>query len=143
MYESLNKYLLLILKVCEMCCFRWLFLSPRQHLNESYFKTAVRGMCVCMVNLCKSWLLTTFYNVIYDYFYFLNLKLREKCPCLEFLWSVFSHIWTPYPSVFGPNAWKYGRKKLRIRKIFTQCKFRKLTHFTSLHSFLCLVTHFW
>ena len=137
MYESLNKYLLLILKVCEMCCFRWLFLSPRQHLNESYFKTAVRGMFVCMVNLCKSWLL----NVIYDYFYFLNLKLREKCPCLEFFWSVFSRIWTPYPSVFVPNVWKYGHKELRIRKLFTQCKFRKLTHFTSLHSFYTLWQH--
>ena len=29
--------------------------------------------------------------------------LREKCPCLEFFWSVF-----------GPNEGKYGPEKLQI-----------------------------
>ena len=41
--------------------------------------------------------------------------LHEKCPYLEFFWSVFSHIRTEYGEidtlylfVFGPNAGKYG-----------------------------------
>ena len=45
---------------------------------------------------------------------------RKKCPYSELFWSVFSHIWTEYLSVFSPNAGKYGREKLRIRPFFTQ-----------------------
>ena len=40
-----------------------------------------------------------------------KLTLREKCPYLEFFWSVFSHIRT-----------QYGPEKLRIRTPFTQSK---------------------
>ena len=36
--------------------------------------------------------------------------LREKSPCLEFVWSVFS-----------PNVGKYGPEKLLIRTPFTRC----------------------
>ena len=38
------------------------------------------------------------------------VSLREKCPCLMFVWSVFTHIRT-----------EYGPAKLRIRTLFTQC----------------------
>ena len=37
----------------------------------------------------------------------LRLTLREKCPYLEFFWSVFS-----------PNAEKYRPEKLRIQSLF-------------------------
>ena len=48
--------------------------------------------------------------------------LREKCPYLEFFWSIFSRIWTeygeisvtpytPYLSVFSLNAIKYEPEK--------------------------------
>ena len=39
-------------------------------------------------------------------------SLREKCPHSEFFWSVFS-----------PNDGKYGPKKLKIQKLFTQWLF--------------------
>ena len=49
--------------------------------------------------------------------------LREYCPYSEFLWSVFSRIWTenrdtPYLSVFNPNTSKYGPENLRIVILF-------------------------
>ena len=56
------------------------------------------------INFSKS--ARRFQNVIlprmkfYHTIYFID-RLREKCPYLEFLWSVFS-----------PNAGKYGPKKL-------------------------------
>ena len=40
----------------------------------------------------------------------LPMPLREKSPYSEFFWSVFSHIRT-----------EYGRKRLRIQTLFTQC----------------------
>ena len=40
------------------------------------------------------------------------LTLRQKCPYWEVFWSVFS-----------PKARKYVPEKLRIRTLFTQCKF--------------------
>ena len=43
--------------------------------------------------------------------YFRLAVLREKCPYLDFLWYVFSHIRT-----------EYGTKKRRIRAHFTQCR---------------------
>ena len=30
---------------------------------------------------------------------FNSCTLREKCPYLEFFWSVFSHIWTEYGEI--------------------------------------------
>ena len=60
--NSLTNTFLRILKVYKMCYFKWLFLSPKQHLNESYFKTVLRGMYVCMVNLYKAWLLIISYQ---------------------------------------------------------------------------------
>ena len=60
-----------------------------------------------------------------------NLSLREKCPYSEFLFSIFSRIWTkyrkilrissPYLSVFSPNVGKYRPEKLRMRTLFKQC----------------------
>ena len=45
-----------------------------------------------------------------------EITLCKKCPYLEFLWFVFSRIWTdtPYLSIFSPNAGKYTLEKLRI-----------------------------
>ena len=40
-----------------------------------------------------------------------KMTLREKCP------------YTPYLSVFSPNARKYRPEKLHIRTLFTQCVF--------------------
>ena len=37
---------------------------------------------------------------------------------------------TPYLSIFNPNAGKYGPEKLRIRMLFTQCKFCELVIMT-------------
>ena len=50
-------------------------------------------------------------------------ELRKKYPYSEFFWSVFSRIRTEYGEVYlVQNAGKYGPEKLRIRKIFTQCR---------------------
>ena len=59
-----------------------------------------------------------------------NLSLREKCPYSEFLFSIFSRIWTkyrkilrissPYLSVFSPNVGKYRPEKLRIPIAYTK-----------------------
>ena len=61
----------------------------------------------------------------------ISLSLCQKCPHLEFFWSVFFLIRTEYGeirsisysvstvSVFSPNAGKYGAKKLRMRTLFT------------------------
>ena len=45
-----------------------------------------------------------------------KVTLRKKCPCLEFLWFVFSRIRN-----------EYGPEKLRIRTFFTQWPFFKGT----------------
>ena len=53
--------------------------------------------------------------------------LREKCPYLEFFWSVFfpHSDWirrdTPYLSLFSLNAGKSGPEQLRIRTFSMQC----------------------
>ena len=57
---------------------------------------------------------------------FSTTKLREKCPNTElFLVRIFPHSdwirrYTPYLSVFSPNAEKYGPEKLCIWTLFTQ-----------------------
>ena len=56
--------------------------------------------------------------------------LREKCPCSEFFWSVFSRIRTKY--VFTPNAEKYGQANLRIRTFFTVVQVAIFTKFSNL-----------
>ena len=43
-------------------------------------------------------------------------SLCEKCPYSEFSWFIFCW-YTPYLSVFSPNAGKYGLKKFRIRTL--------------------------
>ena len=42
--------------------------------------------------------------------------LREKCPYSEFLWSVFSHIWTEYGeirsnSLYSVRMWENANQK--------------------------------
>ena len=37
--------------------------------------------------------------------------MREKCPNMEFSWSVFSRIRTEYGEKTSPNAGKYGPEK--------------------------------
>ena len=56
-------------------------------------------------------------NCLFQY-----VTMREKCPYLEFFWSVFSRIRTSFLSVFSPNVantdqknYKYGHF-LRIVK---------------------------
>ena len=51
----------------------------------------------------------------------LRVSLPERCPYLEFFWSVFSDIRAEYGEIFGPNAKKYGPEKLRIRTLLTHC----------------------
>ena len=52
------------------------------------------------------------FGFVRQYFdWFQHLTLREKCPCSELFWSVFSSIrneYREYLSVFSPNAGKYG-----------------------------------
>ena len=45
----------------------------------------------------------------------MTLSLCEKCPYLEFFWSVFPRIWT-----------EYGPEKLRTRTLFAQCTLVKV-----------------
>ena len=47
--------------------------------------------------------------------------MREKCPDLEFFWSVFSRIWT-----------KYGPEQLRIRTLHAVLPTKKLLENVSL-----------
>ena len=47
---------------------------------------------------------------------FLSPALREKCPNTEF----FSVLYFP---IFSPYTGKYGPEKLRIRILFTQCRY--------------------
>ena len=34
----------------------------------------------------------------------MQLTLREKCPYLEFFWTVFSRIWTEYGGIRRENS---------------------------------------
>ena len=44
-------------------------------------------------------------------FIFQYLILRERCPYLEFFWSVFSHIWTEYGDILRISPYS-----IRIRE---------------------------
>ena len=62
--------------------------------------------------------------------HYIPLTLREKCPHLEFFWSVFCHIWTEYVSLrIQSKCGKYGPEEFRIQTLFTQCEsFKKYYH---------------
>ena len=62
--------------------------------------------------------------------HYIPLTLREKCPYLEFFWSVFCHIWTEYVSLrIQSKCGKYWPEEFRIQTLFTQCEsFKKYYH---------------
>ena len=47
------------------------------------------------------------------------MKLREKCPYLEFFWVVFSHIRTEYGEVVVSPRIHSKCEKIRSRKTYT------------------------
>ena len=55
------------------------------------------------------------------------ISLREKCPNMEFFWSVFSCIRNEYRDLRSKSLYsvrtqgKTDQKKLRIWTVFTQC----------------------
>ena len=60
---------------------------------------------------------------------------REKCPYLEFFWSVLSRIWEEYREMLRISPYSvrmpknYGLENLRIRTLFPQCSHTQFLSF--------------
>ena len=71
--------------------------------------------------------------------------LREKCPNMEFVWSVFPRIWTKYGDLWNKSGCSVqmgestDQKKLRIWTLFTQWEHGPF-HENCLWSFVLKIT---
>ena len=64
-----------------------------------------------------------------------KVSKREKCPYLEFFWSVLSRIWRKYREMLRISSYSvrmqknYGVENLRIRTFFPQCSHAQFLSF--------------
>ena len=82
-----------------------------KHPNDWVVSNYLNGAIDCVHLSCHIRVLSAF--SLGDDKYTQWITLRENCPYLEFLWSVFSR--------FSLNAEKYRSEKLRIQALFKYC----------------------